>query len=66
MEHSEPLAERPVLLAVDDDRSALDRVERELRPHRTRAPSPSGWVELKGKAEPVEAHRLVGFDTPRG
>jgi adenylate cyclase len=27
---------------------------------------PLGMVELKGKAEPVEAHRLIGLDTPRG
>jgi class 3 adenylate cyclase len=27
---------------------------------------PLGMVELKGKAEPVEAHELIGLDTPRG
>ena len=27
---------------------------------------PLGMVELKGKAEPVEVHELIGLDTPRG
>ncbi len=94
-----------MLLVVDDDWSALDRVERELcrryaadyrvegvhngaealRRLEGKAPvggvaigaetarrlpqartEPLGMVELKGKAEPVEAHELIGLDTPRG